>query len=169
MTLKTSFTVGIAVAALVVGVQTASAAPTPDASDRTSLVQPDFGQNFLYPGGYPQSGHGYLGNQPASASAVGSGSEIEYPGGYPQSGHGYLGNQPASASAVGSGREIEYPGGYPQSGHGYLGNQPASASAVGSGSEIDWPQLGVGFGVGIAVLLGLILTVRIGRSHPVAH
>ena len=26
------------------------------------------------------------------ASAVGSGSEIEYPGGYPQSGHGYLGH-----------------------------------------------------------------------------
>ena len=139
MTLKTSFVVGLAVAALVVGVQTASAAPTPDASDNASLVQPDFGQDFLYPGGYPQSGHGYLGNPPASASAVGSGSEIEYPGGYPQSGHGYL------------------------------GNPPASASAVGSGSEIDWPQLGIGFGVGMAVLLGLILTVRIGRSHPVAH
>jgi hypothetical protein len=117
MTLKTSFIVGLAVAALVVGVQTASAAPT-------------------YPGGYPQSGHGYLGHPPASALAVGSGT---------------------------------YPGGYPQSGHGYLGNAPASASAVGSGSEIDWPQLGIGFGVGVAVLLGLILTVRIGRSHPVAH
>ena len=139
MTLKTSFTVGLAVAALVVGVQTASAAPTSDASERTTLVQPDVGQNFVYPGGYPQSGHGYLGNTPASASAVGSGSEIEYPGGYPQSGHGYL------------------------------GNPPASASVVGSGSEFDWPQLGLGFGVGMAVLLGLILTVRIGRSHPVAH
>ncbi len=32
------------------------------------------------------------------ASAVGSGSEIEYPGGYPQSGHGYLGHQLASAT-----------------------------------------------------------------------
>ena len=31
------------------------------------------------------------------ASAVGSGSEIEYPGGYPQSGHGYLGHPLASA------------------------------------------------------------------------
>ena len=50
-----------------------------DASDRTNLVQPDFGQNFLYPGGYPQSGYGYLGNPPASDSAVGSGSEIEWP------------------------------------------------------------------------------------------
>ena len=140
MTLKTSFTVGVAVAALVVGVQTASAAPTSDASDGTSLVQSDVGQTFAYPGGYPQSGYGYFGNQPASASALGSGSEIEYPGGYPQSGHGYL------------------------------GNQPAAASAVGSGSAIDWPQqLGIGFGVGMAVLLGLILTVRIGRSHPVAH
>ena len=139
MTFKTSFTAVLAVAALVVGVQTVSAAPVTDASDRTSLVQSDFGQNVSYPGGYPQSGYGYFGNQPASASAVGSGSEIEYPGGYPQSGYGYF------------------------------GNQPASASAVGSGSEIDWPQLGIGFGAALAVLLGLILTVRIGRSHPVAH
>ena len=67
------------------------------------------------------------------------------------------------------GQNFLYPGGYPQSGYGYVGNPPASASAVGSGSEIDWPQLGIGFGVGMAVLLGLILTVRIGRSHPVAH
>ncbi len=139
MTLKTSFIVGLAVAALVVGVQTASAEPIFDTSERTSLVQPDLGQNLSYPGGYPQSGHGYLGNAPASASAVGSGSEIEYPGGYPQSGYGYL------------------------------GNLPASASTVGSGSEIDWAQLGIGFGVGMAVLFGLILTARIGRSHPVAH
>jgi hypothetical protein len=142
MTLKTSLVVGLAAAALVVGVQTASAAPTSNASDGTSLVRPDFGQNFLYPGGYPQSGHGYLGKAPASASPV----------------------QPDF------GQSLLYPGGYPQSGHGYLGNPPASASAVGSDSEIGWPQLlGVGFAVGMAVLLGLILTVRIGRSHPVAH
>ncbi len=96
MSLKTSFIVGLAVAALVVSVQAASAAPTPDASDRTSLVQPDLGQGFLYPGGYPQSGYGYLGHPRASASVVGSDSEIEYPGGYPQSGHGYLGHPPAS-------------------------------------------------------------------------
>jgi hypothetical protein len=141
MTLKTSFVVGLAAAALV-GVQIASAAPTPGASDGTTGVQQDFGQNFLYPGGYPQSGHGYLGNPSASAPPV-----------QPDFGQRFL-----------------YPGGYPQSGHGYLGNAPASASAVGSDSEIGWPQLlGVGFGVGMAVLLGLILTVRIGRSHPVAH
>jgi len=142
MTLKTSFIVGLAAAALAVAVQTASAAPTPGASDGTTRVQQDYGQNFLYPGGYPQSGHGYLGNAPASASPE-----------QPDFGQRFL-----------------YPGGYPQSGHGYLGNAPASASAVGSDSEIGWPQLlGVGFGVGMAVLLGLILTVRIGRSHPVAH
>ena len=109
MTFKTSFIVSLAVAALVVGVQTASAEPTSDATDKTSLVQQDFGQSFLYSGGYPQSGYGYL------------------------------------------------------------GNPPASVAAVGSGTEIDWPQLGIGFGVGIAVVLGLILTVRIGRNHPVAH
>jgi hypothetical protein len=142
MTLKTSFIVGLAVAALVVSVQTASAAPTSDATDTTSLVQQDFGQSFLYPGGYPQSGHGYLGNARASASPA-----------QPDFGQRFL-----------------YPGGYPQSGHGYLGNAPASATAVGSDSDIGWPQLlGVGFGVGMAVLLGLVLTVRFGRSHPVAH
>lgn len=108
MSLKTSFIVGLAVAALVVGVQTASAAPS-GVSDGTNVVQSDYGQNFLYPGGYPQSGYGYIGN-------------------------------PA-----------------------------ASASAVDSGSGLDWPQLGIGFGVGIAVLLGLMLTIRIGRRHPVAH
>ena len=82
---KTSLIVGLAVAALA---QTASAAPTSDASDRTNLVQPA----IEYPGGYPQSGRGYLGHPSASASAVVSGSEIEYPGGYPQSGRGYLGH-----------------------------------------------------------------------------
>ena len=55
MTLKTSLIVGLAVAALA---QTASAAPTSDGSDRTNLVRPA----FEYPGGYPQSGHGYLGH-----------------------------------------------------------------------------------------------------------
>src|SRR5262245_63715787 len=109
MSLKTSLIVSLAATALVVGVQTVSAATTPDASDRTTLVQPDYGQKFLYPDGYPLSARGDL------------------------------------------------------------GNQPASTSALDSGSGIDWPLLGIGFGVGIAVLLGLILTVRIGRSHPVAH
>ena len=144
MTLKTSFIVGLAVAALVVGVETASAAPTLDGPQPTNLVQPDFGQNFLYP-------------------AVDYSQGFVHPGGYAQSGHSYLGNPD-------SGQSFVYPGGYALSGLGYIGNPPVSASALDSGSGIEWPQqLGIALGVGMAVLLGLILTVRIGRSHPLAH
>jgi len=50
-----------------------------------------------------------------------------------------------------------------------LGNPPASVPTVSSGSEIDWPELGIGFGVGMVLVLGLILTVRVGRSRPLAH
>ena len=51
MTLKTSFIVGLAVAALVVGVEIASAAPTSDGPQPTNFVQPDFGQKLLVSGG----------------------------------------------------------------------------------------------------------------------
>jgi hypothetical protein len=50
-----------------------------------------------------------------------------------------------------------------------LGNQPVATPTVSSGSEIAWPELGLGFGFGMVLLLGLILTVRYSRSHPVAH
>jgi len=50
-----------------------------------------------------------------------------------------------------------------------FGNPPASVPTVASGSEIDWPELGIGFGVGMVLLLGLILTVRVGRNRPLAH
>ena len=169
MTLKTSFIVGLAVAALVVGVETASAAPTSDGPQPTNLAQPDFGQNFLYPGGYALSGP-----QPTNLVQPDFGQNFLYPavdysqgfvhpGGYAQSGHSYLGNPD-------SGQSFVYPGGYALSGLGYIGNPPVSASALDSGSGIEWPQqLGIALGVGMAVLLGLILTVRIGRSHPLAH
>ena len=63
MTLKTSFSVGLADPALVVRA---------DRVRRTADVRlggnerrkPDFGQNFLYPGGYPQSGRGTSGVRP---------------------------------------------------------------------------------------------------------
>jgi hypothetical protein len=46
---------------------------------------------------------------------------------------------------------------------------PSPITPTASGPDIQWPELGIGFGVGMLVLLGLILTVRVGRSHPVAH
>ena len=169
MTLKTSFIVGLAVAALVVGVEIASAAPTSDGPQPTNFVQPDFGQKFLYPGGYTQSASDRTNlvqpdfGQSFLYPAVDYSQGFVHPGGYPQSGHGHLGSPD-------SGQSFVYPGGYALSGLGYIGNPPVSASTVDSGSGIEWPQqLGIALGVGMAVLLGLILTVRIGRSHPLAH
>ena len=39
----------------------------------------------------------------------------------------------------------------------------------GSGDEIQWPQVGVGFGVGMALILGLLLAIRATRHRPLAH
>lgn len=46
---------------------------------------------------------------------------------------------------------------------------PVPAATTGSGSEIEWPQLGIGFGVGITVVLGLMLATRLTRRRPLAH
>ena len=40
---------------------------------------------------------------------------------------------------------------------------------VNSGSEIDWPQIGVGFGVGILLALGILLAARATRVRSLAH
>jgi hypothetical protein len=55
---------------------------------------------------------------------------------------------------------------------GERGTIPAGTVAVvatGSGSEIDWPQVGIGFGVGILLALGLLLAMRFTRIRPLAH
>jgi hypothetical protein len=44
-----------------------------------------------------------------------------------------------------------------------------AASTSGSGREIEWPQLGIGFGVGLLLALGLFLAVRMTRIRPLAH
>jgi hypothetical protein len=50
-----------------------------------------------------------------------------------------------------------------------LPNGPVAAATTGSGREIEWPQVGIGFGIGMLLLLGLILAVRFTRSRPFAH
>src|SRR6266516_1208487 len=40
---------------------------------------------------------------------------------------------------------------------------------TGSGREIDWAQLVIGFGVGMFFVLGVMLTIRVSRSHGLAH
>jgi len=48
-------------------------------------------------------------------------------------------------------------------------NKPVQVSATGSGRELEWPQMGVAFGIGIALMLGLFLTLRLVRVRPLAH
>ena len=47
-------------------------------------------------------------------------------------------------------------------------SQPGPVSVTGDGREIEWPQVGIGFGIALALLMGLLLAVR-GRRHPLAH
>lgn len=49
------------------------------------------------------------------------------------------------------------------------GARPEQVSATSSGREIEWPQLGIGFGLGIVLLLGLLLAIRVSRTRPLAH
>jgi hypothetical protein len=49
---------------------------------------------------------------------------------------------------------------------------PASVtqvSATGSDSDVQWPQIGIGFGVGILLALGLFLALKATRIRPLAH
>ena len=46
---------------------------------------------------------------------------------------------------------------------------PTVAVSVGSGSEIEWPQLGIVFGIGMVLAIGLLLTLRATRQRPLAH
>lgn len=46
---------------------------------------------------------------------------------------------------------------------------PSPASISSSGSDIEWPQVGVGFGMGALLALGLVLTLRLVRARELAH
>jgi hypothetical protein len=41
--------------------------------------------------------------------------------------------------------------------------------STSSGSEIEWRQLGIGFGLGILLVAGLWLTMRMTKGRPLAH
>lgn len=45
---------------------------------------------------------------------------------------------------------------------------PTPVSATSSGLEIEWPQVGLAFGLGIALVIGIGLTARM-RRPPLAH
>jgi hypothetical protein len=46
--------------------------------------------------------------------------------------------------------------------------KPAPVSSP-SGNEVEWPQIGVGFAVGILLILGIGLVLRYTRIRPLAH
>jgi hypothetical protein len=46
---------------------------------------------------------------------------------------------------------------------------PSPTSVSPSGSDLQWPQIGIGFGVGALLALGLMLTVRFARARELAH
>jgi hypothetical protein len=46
---------------------------------------------------------------------------------------------------------------------------PISTEATGSGNELDWSQLGIGFGLGLLLAVGLILAMRMTRVRRLAH
>lgn len=48
-------------------------------------------------------------------------------------------------------------------------NVPVTVSATSSGREIDIPQVGIGFGIGLVLLLGIFLALRAAHVRPFAH
>jgi len=48
-------------------------------------------------------------------------------------------------------------------------NVPAASSPTSSGRDFEWPQVGLGFGLGIVLALGLVLATRYARIRPLAN
>ena len=46
---------------------------------------------------------------------------------------------------------------------------PSEVATISSGRELHWPQIGIGFGIGIALMFGLWLAMRVTRIRPLAH
>ncbi len=48
-------------------------------------------------------------------------------------------------------------------------NSTPSVTATSSGGEIEWPTVGIGFGIGIVLLLGITLAMKATHTRPFAH
>ena len=46
---------------------------------------------------------------------------------------------------------------------------PSPVSVSSSGRDVEWPQIGIGFGMGALLALGLVLTLRLVRARELAH
>ncbi len=49
------------------------------------------------------------------------------------------------------------------------GTVSRSTEATGSGNELDWSQLGIAFGLGLLLATGLFVAMRMTRNRPLAH
>ena len=49
------------------------------------------------------------------------------------------------------------------------GAMPTSVASESSGSDRDWSQLGIGFGIGLLLAIGLYLAMRFTRIRTFAH
>jgi hypothetical protein len=46
---------------------------------------------------------------------------------------------------------------------------PVQTASSDSGRQIEWQQLGIGFGLGILLVAGLWLAMRVTKVRPLAH
>ena len=46
---------------------------------------------------------------------------------------------------------------------------PSEIGVTGSGRDIEWPQIGLAFGLGIVLMLGLVMVMRLAGNRPLAH
>jgi hypothetical protein len=49
------------------------------------------------------------------------------------------------------------------------GQQPGRTSAPTAGGDTYWSELGVGFGLGIVLVLGIGAALRVAQVRPLAH
>jgi hypothetical protein len=178
MTLKTSLTIGLAVAALVVGVQAASASPQ-DASDRANpsvAVSPDAFERAVLARELSNRLSAQVPRDAFERAVVTNQGQLGGVGSYPDA-HG----RSSEIGTVGTPMPDAFERALNTSrttgafvagdSHGRVDilNPPVSVPTATSGREIEWPQVGIGFGVGILLALGLWLAVRLTHVRPLAH
>ena len=160
MTPRISLIIGIAVTALAFGVPTALAerqlvgSPEPDgvayfyANERATLAQQS--DSLARQGDSPATAAFY-----AKESVTRTGQEAVA---------AFYANERATlveqgSSSVGSREQVRLD----------PNNVPSPAVSVSSGSEIEWSQLGIGFGLGILLVAGLWLAMRMTKVRGLAQ
>ncbi len=154
---KTSFTVGLAIAALAVGVQTASA-EVPDAFERAvaSKQQSMQAGSSVFPDVVERAVAAHQRNQRTELRSDSAESAMVFDGRLEQT----LTPGPRYSDSVDGAIFAAGPDATPSDDSLVRGS---------SGRELEWPQIGIGFGVGILLMLGLYLTLRLTRIRPLAH